>query len=145
MDINFLSVYAAAQEAVKSFKALPADVKKTFIFTGNRMNNGPILGMLAAGAGKAASAHMMDNAARAYTSSGYRYTELRRLKEHMLNVCSFYYGDERNADGTSVGGKISGENHGQAYWELANSEDQGPWDYTFVGGKGYINVRDKFF
>jgi hypothetical protein len=38
LSINTISVYAAAQEAVKGFEKLPKDVKKTFIFTGNKGN-----------------------------------------------------------------------------------------------------------
>jgi hypothetical protein len=36
--VNTLSAYAAAQEAVKGFDKLPENVKKTFIFTGNKGN-----------------------------------------------------------------------------------------------------------
>lgn len=38
-----------------------------------------------------------------------------------------------------MGGKISGENHAEFYYELASKKEQGPWDATFVGGKGYVN------
>jgi hypothetical protein len=55
---------------------------------------------------------------------------------------SFYYCDERFADGSSVGGKISGQNHADFYLELALKKEQGPWDATFVGGKGYVNFGE---
>ena len=74
VNINYYSAYVAAQEAVKSFKALSSNVKKTFIFTGNALNVAPIPGLLAFGAAKTASAHMIANAARVYPgSAGYRY------------------------------------------------------------------------
>ena len=54
-------------------------------------------------------------------------------------LSSFYYADERNADGTVIGNEISGENHAEFYWELASKKEQGPWAATFVGGKGYVD------
>lgn len=49
----------------------------------------------------------------------------------------FYYADERNADGSPVYGKISGEAHGEHYVKLAEEKEQGPWLQTFVRGFGY--------
>ena len=72
LDVNFLSAYAAAQEAVSSFKTLPADTPKTFIFTGNKLNLITIPGMLGFGSAKATSAHMISNAATAYKDKGYQ-------------------------------------------------------------------------
>jgi len=125
MAINFDSAYVAAQEAVKSFRNLPSDLKKTFIFTGNILNVGIIPGMLGFGAAKAASAHMIANAATAYADKGYR----------------FYYGDERKADGTAVYSAINGEAHAKHYLDLANGDGQGPWDSTFVKDKGYVDFH----
>lgn len=68
MNVNFNSAYVAAQNAVKYFRTLPAgdDVKKTFMYTGNATNLLVIPGMMSAGAGKSAAAHMMASAAVAY-------------------------------------------------------------------------------
>lgn len=38
LAINTVSAYAAAQATVKSFEKLPTNVKKTFLYTGNRGN-----------------------------------------------------------------------------------------------------------
>lgn len=56
------------------------------------------------------------------------------------DICfRFYYGDERKPDGSVVGNNINGENHAAFYLHLAQEKEQGPWDATFVGGKGYVN------
>ena len=57
----------------------------------------------------------------------------------VLDIYSFYYGDERKPDGAAVGQAISGENHAEFYLKLAQEKKQGPWDATFVGGKGYVD------
>lgn len=58
-------------------------------------------------------------------------------------VISFYYADERQADGSPMGKNIGGENHGDFYYELANKKEQGPWDATFTLGKGYVDFGAK--
>lgn len=50
---------------------------------------------------------------------------------------SFYYGDERLANGDFVGGAISGIAHAERYWELSQDRKQRPWMDTFVAGQGY--------
>lgn len=70
--INTLSVLAAANEAVKGFRELPADMSKTFIYTGNRLDIEPIPRLLTLGVGKAASAHMIASFASAYDEQGFR-------------------------------------------------------------------------
>ena len=55
----------------------------------------------------------------------------------MLMICRFYYGDERKADGAAAFRDIDGEAHGKIYLELAEGEEQGPWQQTFVKGVGY--------
>jgi hypothetical protein len=37
------------------------------------------------------------------------------------------------------GSKIDAEAHGDVYVKLAEEKEQGPWDYTFVKGKGYVD------
>lgn len=38
--------------------------------------------------------------------------------------------------------ELNGEAHGEAYYEMATSAKQGPWNYTFVQGKGYSKFSD---
>jgi hypothetical protein len=52
-------------------------------------------------------------------------------------VNRFYYGDERNADGSPAYFNIDREAHGKLYVELAEGREQGPWQQTFVKGVGY--------
>lgn len=49
----------------------------------------------------------------------------------------FYYADERQEDGQPVYNNLNGEAHAQHYVDLIESKEQGPWQQTFVGGKGY--------
>jgi hypothetical protein len=49
----------------------------------------------------------------------------------------FYYGDQRHADGGPFYTGLSGPAHADAYFELAQKPEQGPWQYTFVEGSGY--------
>lgn len=55
---------------------------------------------------------------------------------------SFYYADERKADGGSVGGEINGDNHAEFFWKLVGKKEQGPWDATFVGHE-YVDFGGK--
>ena len=73
------------------------------------------------GVGKNASLYFLEVAAHAY---GKDY--------------QFYFADERMIDGGSVMSKIDGDAHAEAFWELANSKQQLPVNYTFVKGKGYM-------
>ena len=127
MNIGVNSAFAAAQQAVLGFAKLPSDVQKTFIFTGNILNVGIIPSLLNLGMPKAAAAHMIKAAAHSYADKGYR----------------FYYGDERFADGKAVYNALNGEGHANFYWELTQKKDQGPWDATFVTGKGYVDFEGK--
>ena len=53
----------------------------------------------------------------------------------------FYYADERNPDGSSVGGAINGDAAGEFYPELVQKKEQGPWLQTFVAGQGYVDFQ----
>ncbi len=53
---------------------------------------------------------------------------------------SFYYADERTKDGAPVFGDIDGDAHGEFFLQLADERKQGPWEATFVKGKGYVPV-----
>jgi hypothetical protein len=58
-------------------------------------------------------------------------------------VSRFYYADQRKADGDPIGTAISGLAHANFYYELAQRKEQGPWDATFVEGKGYVDFAGK--
>ena len=74
LNINTNSAYVAAQEAVKGWGTLPAETKKTFIYTGNALNAflipAPILTTL--GTGKNASSFWISLADTLYSSNGTR-------------------------------------------------------------------------
>lgn len=74
LNVNVVSPYVAAQEAIKGWATLPAQTKKTFIYTGNILNETvlPVPMMLNLGVGKAASAYWVGLADSAYSSQGYR-------------------------------------------------------------------------
>lgn len=62
----------------------------------------------------------------------------------MLTVSRFYYADERKADGgpSIPPGGLSGPAAGTVYLELADGKEQGPWNFTYVDGRGYVEFRD---
>ncbi|KAI8633255.1 NAD(P)-binding protein [Xylariaceae sp. FL1651] len=130
MNINTTSPVVAAHEAVKGFEALDAKGKlgpegATFIFTGNAANEKPFPGFMTLGIGKTASAHMIQSLALFATKD---------------KPFSFYYGDERQADGAPMyNGLLNGDAHAEEYLKLARDPKQGHWQYTFVKGKGYVD------
>lgn len=53
----------------------------------------------------------------------------------------FYYADERQAYGgptIPVGASAAGAE----YIKLAEKAEQGPWNHTFIDGKGYVEFKD---
>lgn len=72
MNVNVMSPLVAAQEAVTSFEALPADAARTYIYTGNITNLQIIPPLMVQGMGKSAAAHMIESAIKAYQSRGYK-------------------------------------------------------------------------
>jgi NAD(P)-dependent dehydrogenase (short-subunit alcohol dehydrogenase family) len=74
LNTNTVSVYAAAQEAVKGWETLAKDTKKVFIYTGNKQNTGigPLLLTVNLGIGKSASAYLIGTADTQYSKAGYR-------------------------------------------------------------------------
>ncbi|KAF2166432.1 hypothetical protein M409DRAFT_23074 [Zasmidium cellare ATCC 36951] len=121
--VGFESQYVAAQEAVKGFKTLPESVPKTFIFTGNALNQVPIPQVFPFALSKRLSATVIEYGANAYGSKGYR----------------FYYADERKpGDGRPAGEDIDGEAHAEMYWQLAQPGLQEPWLVTFGKGEGRV-------
>ena len=51
---------------------------------------------------------------------------------------SFFYADERNADGSQKGLQLDGDAHAEFFAQLASGEGEVPWHATFVKGKGYV-------
>ncbi|KAJ4293396.1 hypothetical protein N0V90_008679 [Kalmusia sp. IMI 367209] len=121
LNVNTISAFAAAQQAIQGFAELPDSASRTFIFTGNILNTTIIPALLAGGAGKSATAHIVRVAASVYSDRGFK----------------FYYADERKPDGSPAYNAIDGEAHGKFYAELSESKSQGPWQQTFVKGEGY--------
>lgn len=74
LNVNVVSPYVAAQQAITAWEFLPQDTKKTFIYTGNAMNEliVPMPPMLDLGMGKSASAFWVGLADALYKAKGYR-------------------------------------------------------------------------
>ncbi|KAL4779076.1 hypothetical protein BJX76DRAFT_102806 [Aspergillus varians] len=124
LNVNTVSPYAAAQLAIQGWETLPAETKKTFIYTGNGLNQiiHPVPAMLTLGTGKSAAAYWLGLADRSYAGRGYR----------------FFYADERAPDGNVKGPNVDAPAHAEFYAQLAAHEGNLPWNATFVSGKGYV-------
>lgn len=74
LNVNVVSAYVAAQEAIKGWASLPPDVKKTYIYTGNAQASMilPVPMMLNLGMGKAASAYWIGQTDQTFREKGYR-------------------------------------------------------------------------
>lgn len=119
-NVNTLSPYIAAQQAIKGFDKLPSEVYKTFLFTGNRSNTIVIPSLLNFGMTKGATWYMIQSLVAAYKDTRYQ----------------FYYVDERTPEGKGMM-HVSGKAHANFFAQLAEKEDQGPQLATFVKRKGY--------
>ena len=88
LNVNTVSAYAAAQEAVKGWESLPQDTKKLFIFTGNMLNKAviPMPMMLNLGIGKSASAYWIGTADILYSGHGYRWVDSWSIIDVLANV-----------------------------------------------------------
>jgi NAD(P)-dependent dehydrogenase (short-subunit alcohol dehydrogenase family) len=75
LNVNTVSPYIAAQQAVVGWETLPKDTKKTFIYTGNVLNVTilPVPLLVNLGIGKAASAYWIGLSDATYAKRGYRY------------------------------------------------------------------------
>ncbi|KAI1472656.1 NAD(P)-binding protein [Daldinia caldariorum] len=127
LNVNTVSPYAAAQQAVKEWATLPKEARKTFIYTGNILNVSilplPVFHNL--GIGKSASAYWIGVADANYSPQGFR----------------FFYADERTEDGKATGAAVDGAAHGEFYAQLASHEGNVPWHATFVKDKGYVQFK----
>ena len=74
LNINTITPYVAAQQAVIGWETLPKDTKKTFIYTGNITNVSivPMPMMLNIGIGKSATAFWIGLADTLYSARGFR-------------------------------------------------------------------------
>ena len=74
LNVNTISAYVAAQQAISGWETLPKETKKTFIYTGNIMNVSivPMPLMLDLGMGKSASAFWIGLADAMYSGRGFR-------------------------------------------------------------------------
>ncbi|KAI1144309.1 hypothetical protein F5Y05DRAFT_407706 [Hypoxylon sp. FL0543] len=127
LNINTISPYVAAQQAIRGWETLPKETKKSFIYTGNILNVSilPLPHYLNLGMGKSASAFWIGVADASYSARKFR----------------FFYADERQADGKLIGAALDGPAHGEFYAQLANHEENVPWHATFVKGKGYVQFK----
>ncbi|KAE8448299.1 hypothetical protein EG329_009543 [Mollisiaceae sp. DMI_Dod_QoI] len=127
LNVNTISPYVAAQQAVNGWETLPKETKKSFIYTGNVMNVSivPMPLMLDLGMGKSASAFWIGVADTTYSARKFR----------------FFYADERHGDGKLKGMALDGAAHGEFYAQLANHEENVPWHATFVKDKGYVQFK----
>ena len=73
-NVNVLSAYVAAQQAVRGWETLPKESKKTFIYTGNIMNTTiiPVAAAVSLGVGKSASSYWIGLADTLYQGHGSR-------------------------------------------------------------------------
>jgi hypothetical protein len=62
------------------------------------------------------------------------------MESSVLMTFRFYYADERQPEGGPTI-PVSGPHAGEAYVELAERTEQGPWNHTFVSGKGYVEFK----
>jgi hypothetical protein len=73
LNINTVSVYVAAQQAALGFAQLNESASKTFIYTGNILNEKITLApLMSLGVGKSAVAHLIHNAAGVFKELGYK-------------------------------------------------------------------------
>lgn len=98
---------------------------KVFIYTGNMCSYQVVPEVMSMGVGKNAMAYVIQTAAETYGTKGKGQRGF------------WYFADQRFSDGMAAMAFVNGEAHGEHYWELANSKSQGPWNNTFVKGKGY--------
>ncbi|KAL7916678.1 NAD(P)-binding protein [Trichoderma velutinum] len=117
MAVNCNSAIVAAQQAAVGFKQLPEDASKTFIYTGNKLHLVTLEQVPLFNVGKSAAASLIHTASKSYRDAGFK----------------FNYTNERLDDGSQAG-----PTRAALHVQLANDPKQGPWNYSFVKGKGYV-------
>lgn len=91
------------------------------LHTGNMLNRASKPDVVVFGMCKSAAAHMIWGLSVAYEPQGFK----------------FYFVDERQAEGGPTI-PVSGESAAEMYVQLAEYQNQGPWNFTFVRGRGYV-------
>ncbi|KAL8787188.1 MAG: hypothetical protein Q9195_007879 [Heterodermia aff. obscurata] len=124
LNVNATSAYAAASLAAASFAKVDPSLK-TFIYTGNMCSHIILPEGFSMGVGKNAMAYVIQTAAEVYGIKG------------KGSKWFWYFADQRFEDGASVMSYVDGEAHAEYYWALVKGKEQGPWNSTFVKGKGY--------
>ncbi len=125
--INSSSAIVAIAESVKAFRQLPADSRKTFIYTGNMFNTNVVPGVMTFGIVKGITSFAIRTAAEneQYAKEGMR----------------FYYADERNPkDNGGTGMTPNADSTANTYLELAEAKTQRDWHYAFAEGKGQLKL-----
>ena len=125
LNVNATSAYAAASLAATSFTKVAASLPKVFIYTGNMCSKLVVPEGLTLGVGKNAMAYAIQIAAETYGIKGKGEKGF------------WYFADQRFEDGAPVMGFVNDEAHAEYYWDLVQEKEQGPWNNTFVKGKGY--------
>lgn len=125
LNVNATSAYAAASSAVTTFAKVSSSLPKVFIYTGNMQSFQVVPEGFSLGVGKNAMAYVIQTAADSYGNKGKGEKGF------------WYFADQRYDDGSSVMAHVNGEAHADYYWSLVNQKTQGPWNNTFVKGKGY--------
>lgn len=72
LNVNTVSAFVAAQQALQSFEKLPSSAAQTFIYTGNILNTVTMPPLLDLGVGKSATAHIIESAAAVYGDRGFK-------------------------------------------------------------------------
>lgn len=127
--MNVTSAYAAAKAALTSFAKLEASGSKhnrLFIYTGNMQSSLIVPETVTLGIGKNAMAYAIETAANVYGKGS------KGAKGF------WYFADERFEEGDSMMAEIDGDSHAEHIWSLVDQRSQGPWNHTFVKGKGYV-------
>lgn len=91
LNVNTISPYVAAQQAVRAWGTLPKETKKTFIYTGNIMNVSivPVPMVVDLGVGKSASAFWIGVANATYSAQGFRSVSQRKAPRRPFLTNSF--------------------------------------------------------
>ena len=157
LAVGWESAYVAAQEAVKGFSELEEEeekgsafeVGKTFIFTGNALNQVPLPEVFAfAGReeGCCCTGGIWGECVWEEQGISVRHVISFRLirreaKKSDIDVRAnrFYYADQRDSrDGRPVGQDLDGDAHAEMYWQLARKGRQENWLVTFTKEQGRV-------
>lgn len=71
LTANVISGYLAAQEAVNGWETLPDGIPKSFIYTGNALNQANISAIPSLGMSKMAAHYFIEAAINDYSGKGY--------------------------------------------------------------------------